>query len=223
MIDATQLHDDFQRRFGATPRLFRAPGRVNLIGEHTDYNAGFVMPAAIHFQTLVAIAPRSDRQLRVRSRNFNEECVVPLPTAADRPATTGGTHWMDYVCGVAWALQARGLPLTGADLLIAGDVPLGAGLSSSASLEVATALALSSLAADPPGLDEHDPRAAFCQRQRRGQPGEAAADHGDVRVPFDRAFHPAGEGRCRFVPVRSELHRRAAVTNQPARAARRDP
>ena len=150
MIDATQLHDDFRRRFGATPRLFRAPGRVNLIGEHTDYNAGFVMPAAIHFQTLVAIAPRSDRQLRVRSRNFNEECVVPLPTAADRPATTGGTHWMDYVCGVAWALQARGLPLTGADLLIAGDVPLGAGLSSSASLEVATALALSSLAADPP-------------------------------------------------------------------------
>jgi galactokinase len=73
MTEREKLRTEFMVRYGAEPRIFRAPGRVNLIGEHTDYNAGFVMPAAIKFYTSVAIAPRTDRQLRVRSVNFADK------------------------------------------------------------------------------------------------------------------------------------------------------
>ncbi|MFI4890193.1 MAG: galactokinase [Steroidobacterales bacterium] len=150
MTDLLKLSADFKARFGAEPRLFRAPGRVNLIGEHTDYNAGFVMPAAIRFYTSVAIAPRADRQLRIHSANFAETRMVPLPGPLAPPSGAGhGSHWIDYVCGVAWALQEQGIPVCGADMLIHGEVPLGAGLSSSAALEVAAGLALSSIAGHP--------------------------------------------------------------------------
>jgi galactokinase len=143
MTDLEELGAEFTLRFGAEPRFFRAPGRVNLIGEHTDYNAGFVMPAAIRFYTTIAVAPRTDRLLRVRSVNFAEtrEVALPGPQAAQQ-RTGQSSHWIDYVCGVAWALQDEGVPVGGADLLIYGEVPLGAGLSSSAALEVASALAL---------------------------------------------------------------------------------
>jgi galactokinase len=181
MTDPRQLHDDFRHRFGTPSRLFRAPGRVNLIGEHTDYNGGFVMPAAIQFQTTVAIAPRSDGRLRAFSVNFDEECCVELPGAAVERGRAA-VHWMDYVRGVAWALQARGVPLAGADLMIAGDVPLGAGLSSSAALEVASGLALGTIAgAAPAGLA----LAEVCQRaeneyvgMRCGIMDQFAAVHG---------------------------------------------
>jgi len=183
MTDPRQLHDDFRQRFGTAARLFRAPGRVNLIGEHTDYNAGFVMPAAIQFRTTVAIAPRADRRLRVYSVNFDEECTADLPGAAvGRAAGRDGIHWMDYVLGVAWALGVRGVPLVGADMMIQGDVPLGAGLSSSASLEVASGLALASLAGTAPsGLE----LAGICQQaendyvgMRCGIMDQFAATHG---------------------------------------------
>jgi galactokinase len=138
---------EFTERFSSTPQLFRAPGRVNLIGEHTDYNAGFVMPVAIQFSTTVAIAPRDDRRLCVRSTNMAETCgttlvegPVPSPREVGKRA-----HWFDYVLGVAYALQQHGLILTGADLLVHGEVPIGAGLSSSAALEIAVALALASV------------------------------------------------------------------------------
>ena len=103
LTNVALLHDRFRTRFGPEPLLYRAPGRVNLIGEHTDYNAGFVMPAAISFGTTVAIAPRADRMLRVHSVNLNEELTVPLPGPLAR---TGGqrARWIDYVCAVAWAL-----------------------------------------------------------------------------------------------------------------------
>jgi galactokinase len=147
MADIDALRTEFVERFAGTPQFYRAPGRVNLIGEHTDYNAGFVMPAAIQFYTTVAIAARPDRRLRVRSTNFGETLEVPLPEAGAivRPRDSGA-HWIGYVLGVALVLQRHGLALRGADLLIHGEVPLGAGLSSSAALEVATALALSRLA-----------------------------------------------------------------------------
>jgi galactokinase len=147
MTDLEKLGAEFTLRFGAEPRFFRAPGRVNLIGEHTDYNAGFVMPAAIRFYTTIAVAPRIDRLLRVRSVNFAEtrEVALPGPQAAQQ-RTGQSSHWIDYVCGVAWALQNEGIPVRGADLLIFGEVPLGAGLSSSAALEVASALALTHVA-----------------------------------------------------------------------------
>ena len=148
MTDPEALRTEFIERYASAPELFRAPGRVNLIGEHTDYNAGFVMPAAIQLYTTVAIAPRSDRRLRVRSGNFAESMEAELPDAGMPVSPRRGerSHWIDYVLGVAWALQRHGVPIHGADLLICGEVPLGAGLSSSAALEVAVALAFSSLA-----------------------------------------------------------------------------
>jgi galactokinase len=147
MTDREKLRTEFTVRYGAEPRLFRAPGRVNLIGEHTDYNAGFVMPAAIRFYTTVAIAPRTDRQLRVRSVNFaeNREIELPGPLAAQERMGKS-SHWIDYIAGVAWALQGHGIRIGGADMLIHGEVPLGAGLSSSAALEVAVGLALAHIA-----------------------------------------------------------------------------
>lgn len=147
MTEREKLRTEFMVRYGAEPRIFRAPGRVNLIGEHTDYNAGFVMPAAIKFYTSVAIAPRTDRQLRVRSVNFaeNREIEVPGPLATQERRGQS-SHWIDYIAGVAWALQEHGLRIGGADMLIHGEVPLGAGLSSSAALEVSAALALAHVA-----------------------------------------------------------------------------
>jgi galactokinase len=149
MADIPMLRAEFQQRFAAAPTLFRAPGRVNLIGEHTDYNDGFVLPVAIPFDTTVAIAPRTGRRLRVFSSNFAETVEVDLADAGAGLSRPPGqtVQWIDYVLGVAGALQRHGVALRGADLLIHGEVPLGAGLSSSASLEVAVALALASLAA----------------------------------------------------------------------------
>ena len=128
----------FADRFGETPRIYRAPGRVNLIGEHTDYNDGFVMPAAIGFDTCVAVGLRSDRKLVVYSENYSEQAEFDL----DRlPAVRSG-HWSDYVVGVVKMVAGTGKKLNGMNLLVDGNVPQGAGLSSSASLEVAVGYAL---------------------------------------------------------------------------------
>jgi galactokinase len=127
---------------GKSARIFRAPGRVNLIGEHTDYNDGFVMPAAIAFYTWVAAAPRQDRIVEVYSEHFDEKITLSLDALSGPPQK----HWSDFVRGVAATLQEAGHTLSGANLVIHGQVPLGAGLSSSASLEVSLALALTSLA-----------------------------------------------------------------------------
>jgi galactokinase len=132
------LQEAFQARFGQRPRIFRAPGRVNLIGEHTDYNDGFVMPAAIQFATWAAVAPRTDRHLVVHSENYGETCEFDL----DEPEPWRRGHWSDYVLGVAVILQRSGIKVAGANLLIRSEVPIGAGLSSSAALEVAVAMAL---------------------------------------------------------------------------------
>ena len=138
MSTQTTFIEKFIRRYKTAPRLFRAPGRVNLIGEHTDYNDGFVFPAAIDFYTQVAAAPRSDRKIVVRSENYNEEVGVDLQSSNPKPKK----HWSDYVFGVALMLMNAGHAITGADLLIESNVPLGAGLSSSAAVEVAVASAL---------------------------------------------------------------------------------
>ena len=132
------LAQEFRARFASSPSLYQAPARVNLIGEHTDYNDGFVMPAAIGFFTSVAIAPRGDRHLVIESDNFHERRELSLDDIPER----GSHQWSDYVAGVAKVLEQSGHRLAGANLLISGNVPLGAGLSSSASLEVAVATAL---------------------------------------------------------------------------------
>lgn len=145
------MKDRFRQLYREEPRLFQAPGRVNLIGEHTDYNQGFVMPAALTFSTRVAAAARADGKLAVFS--FGEQVVF------EELSRRG--HWSDYVAGVAWALEQEGVAWSGASLLIEGDVPVGAGLSSSASVEVAVGLALLALA----GEEWSGPRlAAACQR-----------------------------------------------------------
>lgn len=136
------LRSRFQELYGGLPRTFRAPGRVNLIGEHTDYNDGFVMPAAIEFYTWVAAAPRADRVLRAWSEQFQETAEFSLDDLSGPPRK----HWSDYIRGVAAVLQSSGHRLCGADLLVDGHVPLGAGLSSSAAIELSTALALTAIA-----------------------------------------------------------------------------
>lgn len=115
-----------------------APGRVNLIGEHTDYNDGYVMPCAIEFRTHVALSPRTDRKLTVSSHEFPQPAEFDL---GQLPRERTG-DWPDYVLGVAIVLQCMGYSLNGADLVVSGNVPVGAGLSSSAAIEVASALAL---------------------------------------------------------------------------------
>ncbi len=136
-----RIEEAFASRFGGEPRLYRAPGRVNLIGEHTDYNDGFVLPAALELATSVAIAPRDDRALNMYSELIDETVSFDL----DAPDPGPRKDWTDYVRGVAWVLQSQGHPVPGADLAIASDVPLGAGLSSSAALEVAVGYALLSV------------------------------------------------------------------------------
>ncbi|MBI1379395.1 MAG: galactokinase [Frankiales bacterium] len=122
---------------------WRAPGRVNLIGEHTDYNDGWVLPLALTLGTTVRAAPRPDRVLRLVTHRHAAE---PVDVDLDHLAPGTVTGWAAYPAGVAWALAERGVPVVGADVLVDGDLPLGAGLSSSASLELATAGALLALA-----------------------------------------------------------------------------
>ena len=120
-------------------QLYAAPGRVNLIGEHTDYCDGFVMPAAIDFSTIVAISHRSDGRILAHSVNYDER----LDLSVGELLAGRTRRWSDYPAGVLWALREHGVPIdNGFSLTIAGNVPLGAGLSSSASVEVATAFAV---------------------------------------------------------------------------------
>ena len=128
-------------RFQAEPAIFAAPGRVNLIGEHTDYAEGFVMPAAIDFATLAGISPRADGKIVIYSENFATERTFQ----ASALPTTASHHWTDYPLGVVSILAGEGHTIPGFSLSLWGDVPLGSGLSSSAALEVATALAVTSL------------------------------------------------------------------------------
>ncbi len=153
MIDPEVLAREFEAAVGRSPRLYRAPGRVNLIGEHTDYNDGFVLPIALDRDTWVAAAPRADRRLVVRSREYGEPVTIDLDT--EDGSDGWQNHWSCYIRGVARTLDC----VVGADLMIASDVPIGAGLSSSAALEVACGFALLDLAGAPIDLD-HLARAA---------------------------------------------------------------
>ena len=156
-VQARDLAVEFAYRFGRVPTVSRAPGRVNLIGEHTDYNDGFVMPAALDFATLTAASQRPDRRLRVYSMIMDETREFDLNSP---PAAASG-DWSDYLLGVALMLEMSGLRLSGADLIIWTDVPIGAGLSSSAALEVSVTHALlieSGLPFDPIAV------AQICQR-----------------------------------------------------------
>ena len=132
------VHSKFNEHFGEDPTyIVRAPGRVNLIGEHTDYNDGFVFPMAIDRATWIALRPRTDNKVHVVSIDLGGEKEFALDDL-HRPTKT---EWYDYIIGVAWALQERGYALSGWEGVVSGDVPIGAALSSSAALELATARA----------------------------------------------------------------------------------
>ncbi len=156
MHDPAILRSMHLARFHADPAIFVAPGRVNLIGEHTDYAEGFVMPVAINFATLAAISPRTDGKIVIYSENFGEEKTFD---AAAKPVAS--KHWSDYPMGVVNLLEGEGHKIPAFSLSLWGDVPLGSGLSSSAALEVVTALAvLSLIGASYPG----PVLARLCQR-----------------------------------------------------------
>ena len=137
--EALRMH---RQRFGQVGRVFAAPARVNLIGEHTDYTGGFVMPMAIDFKTIAIVSPREDGRAAFYSANYEEEAVFDDTLLQRAPRR----HWSDYPAGVLWSLQQEGIFPRGFNVSLAGDIPLGAGLSSSASVEVATAMALLDLA-----------------------------------------------------------------------------
>src|SRR6185437_14964716 len=159
MHDPAAFRSIHRSRFGVEPAVFTGPGRVNIIGEHTDYSEGFVMPAAINFACLSGISARSDNRIVVYSENYGEEKIFDTSAL---PAQGSG-HWSDYPMGVVSILAGEGHKIPAFSLSLWGDVPLGSGLSSSASIEVATALAVLSLmgASYPgPGL------ARLCQRRK---------------------------------------------------------
>ena len=147
----------FTRLYGPGPiRFFRAAGRINIIGEHTDYNEGFVLPAAIDRSVLLAVRPRRDRMATIYSANL----LLRSRFSLDR-ITRASQPWSNYVRGVVWALQAEGARLPALDAAIESTVPIGAGLSSSAALEVAAAFAWQKMA----GLKIPGPRlAVLCRR-----------------------------------------------------------
>ncbi len=132
--------EKFKERYQTDPSLVvRAPGRVNLIGDHTDYNDGFVMPLAIDRAAWIALRPRSDREVHLHSLDYPEALTFSLDDMQK------GSGWAEYVKGVAWVLKKQGHALSGWEGVVTGNVPMGAGLSSSAALELATARAFSAV------------------------------------------------------------------------------
>lgn len=156
-MDRNQMKALFQREFGGMPEVWAAaPGRVNILGEHTDYNDGFVFPAAIDRRVVMAASRRDDHRVRVYSVNYDQRSE--WPTEAIERSTDAS--WSNYLRGVMVEFQKRGYDLPGMDLVAFGDVPLGAGLSSSAAVEVATAQAIQGVAGI--GLDPVE-TALLCQ------------------------------------------------------------
>ena len=139
IITVTSIHSIFTQKFSQNPLVVRSPGRVNLIGEHTDYNEGFVLPAAIDKAIFVAIAKRNDAKINLYAVQFDESYEVLLSDIAP------SKHWHTYILGVVNQLIVRGYQIGGFNMAIDGDVPLGAGLSSSAALESAVVFALNEL------------------------------------------------------------------------------
>ena len=149
-VDPAEVVNDFRQAFnGQSPSLIaRAPGRINLIGEHTDYHDGFVLPAAIDREVLIAAAPRDDQTLQVLATAYNEHATIDLRTLRVA-GVAGKTRWTDYIAGTAWALGEAGHKLVGANMAVRSDVPIGAGLASSACLEMAVARTLCAISGIP--------------------------------------------------------------------------
>lgn len=200
-----QIKRRFLEMYGTVPRIFEAPGRTNLIGEHTDYNDGFVMPAAIDFYTWVAIALREDRRVLMYSEQFKQSSEFDLDRADPGPTH----HWSDYVRGVAIQVEASGSRLQGSNILIDSNIPIGSGLSSSAAIEVASGLAFTQSASGAKKLDRIE-LAKLAQRAENGTVGA----HVGIMDQFASANGRAGHALlldCRslsfeLLPVPSEVN-----------------
>jgi galactokinase len=140
MCDIERLQKLFRQMHHDNPIIVRAPGRINLIGEHTDYNNGFVLPAAIDKAIYVAISKRTDDKVYLYAEEFNETFIADIETLRQPKF-----HWSGYVLGVVEQLQKRNFTITGFNIIVDGDVPVGAGMASSAAIECATVFALSEL------------------------------------------------------------------------------
>ena len=151
---------------GPSAGLVRAPGRVNLIGEYTDFNLGFVLPVAIDREIWIAFEPWDRPEVELTSVEFNETCSFAFEGLAPRTSRAGS--WIDYVAGTAWAMLGAGLPVRGFRGVLDSTVPVGAGLSSSAALEMAASWALADPTADRPAPDR---MAVIAQRAENGYVG----------------------------------------------------
>ena len=174
-------------------RVVHAPGRVNLIGEHTDYNEGWVLPVAIDRGISIALVPTDDRHVRLRLADTGEQADIDLDAIGEK-----GRGWADYVAGTAWAMQEAGLPTRGFVGLLASDLPSGAGLSSSAALELASALALSG--GELPPTD----RMTLARTAQRAENAYVGVNSG-LMDQFASAFGEAG--RALLLDCRSLEHR----------------
>jgi len=163
MLTVDVLRAQFIELYGREPRVFSAPGRVNLIGEHTDYNDGFVLPMAIDRRTFVAASPRDDKTIRAASTNEGGRIEFEIGREY-----SGGHGWGRYIFGVAECLRRDKFDLRGADLLVTSDVPIGAGLSSSAALEISAGFALLNVSEQPIDLVDLALAAQRAERQFAG-------------------------------------------------------
>ncbi|RZJ76159.1 MAG: galactokinase [Flavobacterium sp.] len=139
-MDIQALKSSFRKIFQTEPVLIKSPGRINIIGEHTDYNDGFVMPAAINKAIYVAVSQRDDQEIHLYSESYQQKHIASI----DQIEKTDKS-WANYILGVADQIKKRGFQFSGFNLYLDGNVPLGAGLSSSAALECATAFAIKHL------------------------------------------------------------------------------
>jgi galactokinase len=186
----TRVLEAFEKKFGQPAALLvRAPGRVNLIGEHTDYNDGFVLPMAIDHAVWIALRPRDDRRVSIASLDMD----IPGDFSLDA-LQQGGRDWFEYLKGVAWALQEEGYTLQGWEGIMSSDVPIGAGLSSSAAIEMATARTFSTVS----GFD-WDP-AIMAQAGRKAENGWMGVSTG---IMDQMASAACQEGHALFLDCRS--------------------
>jgi galactokinase len=212
-IENDALSREFRKKYGAAPTLVaRAPGRVNLIGEHTDYNGGFVLPAAINREIKIACSPTDDGAVTMCAVDLDETRTFPLGSVQRDAAC----RWIAYPQGVAVVLQGEGYKLRGMKAVVMGDVPLGAGLSSSAAFEVATAMALLAVSGFPETrfLKERGflvRLARLCQRAENEFVGV------NCGIMDQYVSIHAKPGRAVFIDCRSLEHRLVPLDTQTSR------
>lgn len=194
-IDLEKLDNEFRAIYSARPRFFRAPGRVNLIGEHTDYNDGFVMPFAIDREAVVAGSVRDDRTINVVALDIGESATIDLGA----PPVKLRKSWVDYIEGTARCVAERFGTISGADIILTSTVPIGAGLSSSAAIEIAVGYTLLSLNDIP--IDRSELALAAQQAEH-----EFAGTRSGIMDQFTAVFAVSGNAMlldCRSLEIES--------------------